>query len=332
MERILPKPLPPHDGDHGALTRRSEAPRRMKRPRRRFLPCLCIAVLSAAAACDGPDRNRASSREPGSEPGSAPGTIEIRDAAGRTVRLEGPVTRVVSLVPSATLTLQAIGAGDRLVGRTDFDEGEGLDSLPSVGAGLEPSLEAIVSLRPDLVVRFAGDQDRRTPARLDDLGITHLAVRPDRIEDVLRTIDMLGRATGRTAAGDSLVNDIRSDLERVEEQVASLPPLDVAYVLGGTPPWVAGPGTYIHQLIELAGGANVFADLDDLYQAVSPEEIRSRPIDVVLVSGSEVFDRALVPDARVELVEEGLEVPGPDLASSARRMAELLHGPLPPQP
>lgn len=289
-------------------------------------------MLGAAAACDGPDRNQASSPDPESAPGSEPGTIEIRDAAGRSVRLDGPATRIVSLVPSATRTLRAIGAGDRLVGRTDFDEGDWLDSLPSVGAGLEPSLEAIVSLRPDLVVRFAGDQDRRTPARLDDLGITHLAVRPDRIEDVLETIDMLGRATGRTAAGDSLVDDIRSDLEQVEEQVASQPPLDVAYVLGGTPPWVAGPGTYIHQLIELAGGENVFADLDDLYQAVSPEEIRSRSIDVVLVSGREAFDRSLAPDARIELVEESLEVPGPDLASSARRMVELLHGSLPSQP
>ncbi|MDZ7778606.1 MAG: helical backbone metal receptor [Gemmatimonadota bacterium] len=260
------------------------------------------------------------------------GAIEVRDASGRTVRLADPATRVISLVPSATLTLRAIGAADHLVGRTDFDEGVGLDSLPSVGAGLEPSLEAIVSLRPDLVVRFAGDQDRRTPSRLDDLGIPHLAVRPDRIEDVLASIDMLGRVTGRSAAADSLVDQIRADLDRVGELVASRPPLEVAYVLGGTPPWVAGPGTYIHELIELAGGENVFADLDNLYQAVSPEEIRSRAIDVVLVSGTDVFDRTLAPDARIETVDESLEIPGPSLASSARRMAELLHGPLPSGP
>ena len=242
----------------------------------------------------------------------------------------GPATRIISLVPSATLTLREIGAADRLVGRTDFDTAAWAAELPSVGGGLEPSLETIVSLRPDLVVRFAGSQDRRTPARLDDLGIPHIAVRPDRVADVLETVRILGRATGLEASAAELVARIEAGLADVEERVRPHPRKRVAYVLGGTPPWVAGPGTYIHELLTLAGGDNVFADLDELYAGVSPEEIRSREIDVVLVSGADVFDPSLAPDARVEIVDASIEIPGPHLADAALHLAELLPGPLEP--
>jgi iron complex transport system substrate-binding protein len=242
----------------------------------------------------------------------------------------GPASRIVSLVPSATLTLHEIGAADRLVGRTDFDTAAWTAELPSVGGGLEPNLETIVSLRPDLVIRFAGSQDRRTPARLDDLGIPHIAVRPDRIDDVLETARVLGRATGLEEEADELVTRIEAGLAEVEERVRPHPRKRVAYVLGGTPPWVAGPGTYIHELVTLAGGDNVFADLGELYAGVSPEEIRSREIEVVLVSGADVFDPSLAPEARIEIVDASIEIPGPHLADAARHLAELLHGPLEP--
>jgi iron complex transport system substrate-binding protein len=254
------------------------------------------------------------------------------DASGRVIRLDGPAERIVSLVPSVTETLREIGATDRIVGRTDFDTSPWAKELPSVGGGLEPNLEAIVALRPDLVVRFAGSQDRRTPARLDDLGIPHVAVRPDRVEDVLEAARLMGLATGRPDAARALVARIQHQLDDVRALVRSLPRKRVAYVLGGTPPWVAGPGTYIHELVTLAGGDNVFSDLDDLYAAVSPEEIRSRDIEIVLVSGAEAFDTSLAPEARVEVVDAAIEIPGPELAQAAHRLAELIHGPLPTHP
>lgn len=296
---------------------------------RRVLPFLLVLAVFGCGESDRAGESRADDPSRGA---ADQRPVEIVDATGRTVLLDGPATRILSLVPSATLTLRAIGASDRLVGRTDYDDEPWASGLPSVGGGLEPNLEAIVTLRPDLVVRFAGSQDRRTPQRLDDLGIPHVAVRPDGIADVLETVRMLGQATGRRAEADSLATAIRSDLARLEARVAPLPRKSVAYVLGGTPPWVAGPGTYIHELVTLVGGDNVFADLDALYAPVSPEEVRSRRIEVVLASGVEAFDRSLAPEARIEIVDEGLEIPGPDLAISAHRLAELLHGPLPPVP
>jgi iron complex transport system substrate-binding protein len=244
------------------------------------------------------------------------------------VRLDGPAQRIVSLVPSATQTLREIGASSRLVGRTDFDTDPWAEDLPSVGGGLEPNLEAIVALRPDLVIRFAGSQDQRTPERLDDLEIAHLALRPDKVDDILDAVRMLGAATRLEDEAAELVAEIRDGLARVESMVEDLPRRRVAYVLGGTPPWVAGPETYIDELMTLAGGDNAFSDLSDLYAAVSPEEIRSRAIEIVLVSGADAFDPSLAPDARIELVDAAIEIPGPNLVEAALRLAELIHGSL----
>ncbi len=284
-------------------------------------------VASLALACDAApesaQRQRDGAAGPTVKPGVEQPVIELVDAAGRTHRLDGPARRIVSLVPSATATLVAIGARDRLVGVSDYDV---LDSLPSVGGGLEPNLEALVALEPDAVLRFAGEQDPRTPARLDALGIRHVAVRPVDLDDLYETNRILGRLTGREPAADSLSAAIRLGLERLSRSVEGLPRKRVVYMLGGSPPWVAGPGTYITEMLELVGADNVFDDLDAPYSAVSPEELRSRDVDVVLVPRAGAHDEALTPGARVEVVGDALEVPGPDVVRVVREMAEAVHG------
>jgi iron complex transport system substrate-binding protein len=219
-----------------------------------------------------------------------------------------------------------MGRASVLVGRTDYDTQAWAAHLTSVGGGLEPNLEAIVALRPDLVVRFAGEQDTRTPARLMELGIPQLAVRPDRIADIYRTASLLGQAIGDVAAADSLAAAIRSGLGEASVAVRDLPRPRVAYVLGGTPPWVAGSGTYIDEVISLMGGDNVFADLRLQYAAVSPEELRTRKIDVVLLADAATFDPALTPGARVEAVGSALEMPGPGVVDAAYLVSERMHG------
>ncbi|HSH76462.1 MAG TPA: helical backbone metal receptor [Longimicrobiales bacterium] len=256
----------------------------------------------------------------------SPAAIRVVDAAGAELTLAGPARRVVSLVPSATETLHAMRAQNVLVGRTDFDTARWAAHLPSVGGGIQPNLEALVALRPDLVIRFAGEQDPRTPGRLDALGIPHLAVRPDRVEDIYDTAQLLGSATGHVREADSLVAEIREGLASIVERVRRLPRIRVAYVLAGSPPWVVGPGTYIDQVVSMAGGDNVFSDLGALYSAVSPEELRAREVEVVLISSDGQYDRTLTPDARLERVPSALELPGPGVVQAAERLTELLHG------
>jgi len=276
-----------------------------------------LLLLFAVSAC-GPHIDDA-------PPEAAAATITVVDATGTERHLRGPAQRIVSLVPSATSTLRALGVESRLVGRTDFDTAPWMQILPSVGGGLDPNLEEIVALQPDLVIRFAGEQDPRTPARLDDLGITHFALRPDRLEDAYTSITQLGALTGSEQAADAVVAEIRAELDALRSAVASRPRLRTVYVLGGTPPWVAGSGTYIDDILSLSGGDNVFSDLGSLYASVSPEQIRAREIDVVLVSSAGDFDPTLAPGARIVEVGGTLEIPGPGTAEAAWRLAELLH-------
>jgi iron complex transport system substrate-binding protein len=199
-------------------------------------------------------------------------------------------------------------------------------ALPSVGQGLEPNMEALVALEPDLVVRFAGTQDPRTPQRLDDLGIPHLAIRPDRVSDIYRITQTLGIVTGHVARADSLAAWIHGSLGQLSARAAGLPPRRVAYVLGGTPPWVAGPGTYIDDVLSLAGGQNVFSDLDVLYSSVSPEQLRSRDIEIVLLATEGALDPSLTPGARIAVIGDALEIPGPGVVEAAYHVSEVLHG------
>jgi iron complex transport system substrate-binding protein len=305
-----------------------------------FLPLGCSPQEDAPASRDevgwswaqpredpsGPSRELEHPLTPpgGVGPGHPPFPAEVTDAAGRTWVFHGPPARVVSLVPSATRTLEALGARHLLAGRTAFDTTGSLAHLPSVGGGLHPNLEILLALRPDLVIRHGGQSDRATPRRLDEAGMVHLAVHTRGLDDVRALIRDLGLITDRGPQADSLLEDMDTRFQDIRARIAGRPPVRVAYLLGGNPPWVAGPGTFIHELLTLSGGENVFADLKAPYGPVSPEELLVREIQLVLApEGSEVF----LPSSALPLIRihPDVEVPGPDLARFARELAALLH-------
>ena len=159
---------------------------------------------------------------------SSPNRIVLIDAAGLEVNLERPAQRIISLVPSATQTLEALGVSHKLIGRTDFDVEDWASDIPSVGGGLEPNFEKIIALKPDLVVRFAGEQDPNTRSRLDDFGIAHLSISPDRLTDLYKSILLLGKATGAE------VNEAQ-----VKALVASLADVNIEEAIKAAPVAVA---------------------------------------------------------------------------------------------
>jgi iron complex transport system substrate-binding protein len=280
-----------------------------------------LGVTSAPSPPHGQDPET-SPREPG--PGQDAFPVALTDAAGRAWVFQAPPTRVVSLVPSATRTLEGRGARHLLAGRTAFDTTESLAPLPSVGGGLHPNLENLLALRPDLVIRHGGQSDRATPRRLDEGGVAHLAVHTRGLDDVRALIRDLGLITDRGPQADSILEDMDARFQDIRARIAGRPPVRVAYILGGNPPWVAGPGTFIHELLAISGGENAFADLKAPYGPVSPEELLVREIHLVLApEGSEVF----LPSSALTLirVHPDVEIPGPDLARLARELAALLH-------
>ncbi|HSR42988.1 MAG TPA: ABC transporter substrate-binding protein, partial [Longimicrobiales bacterium] len=160
---------------------------------------------------------------------------------------------------------------------------------------------------------------------LDEAGVAHVAVSPESIADTREMIVKLGRLVGRAGAAAALVGRIDEGLAGVADSVEGRAPVRVAWVMAGTPPWVAGPGTFIHELVELAGGENVFADLDRPWAPVSPETVLAREPDVLVVPEGGSLDDRITGAAPVRRVPGFVQLPGADLAEAAREIAHALH-------
>jgi iron complex transport system substrate-binding protein len=226
-----------------------------------------LLALAASAACGRGDR-------------ATPGPLAVTDDAGRTVTLRAPARRIVSLSPAVTELVFALGAGDRLVGRTQWcDYPPAARAVPSVGDGLNPNIEAVAARRPDLVVLYRSPLNETAARQLERLGIAAAVVRQDRLEDVARAARLIGRLVGQDARGDALADT----LTRRAAQPAPRSHLRVAFVVWDTPPMVIGAGSYLDQLATLAGVDNVFHDLDQASAVVALETIATRDPDLVAV-------------------------------------------------
>jgi iron complex transport system substrate-binding protein len=223
----------------------------------------------------------------------AAAAIDITDDAGTALHLNAPATRIVSLIPSATETLIAIGAAGDIVGRTRYDTASAIAKVPSVGGGIDPSIEAIVALKPDLVVAWASDKRAGLRERLTTAGIQTFVMSTEDTTDIFRNIKNLGRLTGHDSAATSVATSMRATLDSVRASVAGKPSPSVIYVVFPDPPMTAGPKTFIGQLLGLAGGKSIFPTTDKNWPNVAMEEIVKRDPDIVIVPVGEFKDNAL---------------------------------------
>lgn len=271
--------------------------------------------------------------------------VTVTDALGRRVTLEAPPRRIVSTAPSNTEMLFAIGAGDRVVGVTRFDNyPPEVQELPQVG-GFSPdtiSVEAIVGLRPDLVLITGGIQAPLAEA-LEAAGLRVLALYARTLEDVFQNLLLLGDLTGQREEAVRLVARLTERVTRVTERVADIPEEErptVFYEVWDEPLITAGARSFIGQLIELAGGRNLFGDLDEAFPIVSAEEVIARNPDVIL--GPDTHAEKLTPSAiagrpgwdgiravregRIHLIQGDIvSRPGPRLVDALEEIARLLH-------
>src|SRR5437763_11587084 len=220
----------------------------------------------------------AAGREAGRPP--PPGARVVTDGAGRRVALAAPARRVVSLLPSFTELLFAIGAGDRLVGRTTWcDYPPAALAVPSVGDGMPPNVEAVAARRPDLVVVYRSGPNVTAAQQLERLGVQTVLFDLNRLEELGPVARRLGVLTGRTAAGDSLA--------RAMDSLASQPPIpgprSLVFIVWDNPPIVIGAGSFLDRLAGLAGARNVFHDIATPSAQVSIETIAARNPDFIAV-------------------------------------------------
>lgn len=216
--------------------------------------------------------------------------IVVTDDAGRAVQLDKPAARIVSLMPTITDLVIAMGHADHLIARTDYDNDPRVRHLPSIGGGLTPSVEWIAARQPDLVISWPDNASRSLVSQLEAIAIPVFSVRTDTIANTLSAIRNLGVLLGDGAGADSLARSISSGLDSVRAAVRGLRPVRVAYVLSLNPPTIAGPRTFVDELIQIAGGENVFSDITQLYPEINVEELVRRDPDVIVLARESVSD------------------------------------------
>lgn len=293
-----------------------------------------MLLLAAGAAAGGAPGLAAAPGPPATD------TVRVADDRGDTLTLAEPAERVVSLIPAATEILFAVGAGERVVGRTRYGtHPPAAREVPSVGEGVRPSAEAVLARRPDAVVVYAGQGNRGAIRRFEELGIPVLAVVHNTVPDLMRNVERLGRLTGRTSAADSLTRVLRNRLGRVAAIVGDRDPVSVYYDVWSEPPRTVGAGSYLDSLITLAGGRNVFGDQTGPSPQVSLEAVAERSPQVILFPRGAGSEGRTPPAERsgwgnIGAVRRGavrrvdgelLHRLGPRLGEAAAHLAAVLH-------
>jgi len=265
--------------------------------------------------------------------------VTVVDDLGRDVTLSAPPQRIVSLVPSHTETVCALGACDRLVGRDTWsDFPRAVLALPDLGSAFAPDLEAIVALRPDLVLvdEYSGAADVLLP-----LGVVVYAGTPQRLDELFVTVDRLGRLLGAPTEAALLAGRLQGELDGVAAVVAGLVGPSVFYEVDPSP-YSVGPASFIGTLIGLAGGRNVVPDGLGDFPLVDPEfVVAADPQVIVLADAPYGIDAAAVAarpgwgaiaavrEGRVvELTQEQSDVlsrAGPRVGEALLLLARILH-------
>lgn len=237
-----------------------------------------MSLLVVIAACD-------------TRPRDAAGTSYVVDDFGDSVRV-GPARRIVSLNPVATEFLFVAGAGERVVGRTHWDHyPPAADAVPDLGNGIDPNVEAVLGAKPDLVILYMNASNRRAALGLQAAGVRTLTVRTDQIADLTRLADLFAAVTG-DSAGRTAVDSVMRSVDAVRRMPRPATPPRAFWVLfdGGPQVWTMGRGSFMNELLEIAGATNVFGDIAAPSAQVSLEEVVKRNPDLFVV-GPKTADR-----------------------------------------
>jgi len=292
-----------------------------------LLVAIALMALSALAGCRGSRRVA---------------HVE-RDELGRDIAFATwPARRVVSLATSNTEILFAIGAGAAVVGADVYANWPAaVATVPRVGTQQEPSVEAILGLRPDVVVSAVSANRQSTVEAIERLGLPVFVTRTDDLAGLSRTIVDLGTLVGQRTAADALVHTIQAGLAEVREQAQQVPRVRALVIVWSDPLWVVGRQTYTDDLLALAGGENVAADAEPGYPRYALERVLRKAPEVIIM-GTHTDERTgdpwrdwrrfptlpAVRDGRLFTLDGDLIFrPGPRAVEAAQTIARALHPP-----
>ena len=264
--------------------------------------------------------------------------VTVTDDLGRTVALPAPARRVFSVIPSITETVAALDPGV-LIARTRFDRAPEFAHLPSLGDGMNPNLEALARLEPDLVISWY-DATEQVADRAAALGIPVYRADVQTIDDLRSHLRRLSKLLGLEERASLVIDSLDRALDRVAAAVRGRDPVSVYYSVWHDPPQTTGPGTFIDEVVSLAGGRNIFADASRGWPLVSVEAVLQRNPDALVIPGRAAGAKAVpwleapgwreleaVRTGRYLLVDGDLfNRPGPHVAEAAAHLARFLHG------
>lgn len=272
-----------------------------------------------------------------------PEALTFTDGLGREITLDGPAQRVISLAPSNTEILFAIGAGDEVVGRDQLsDYPEAAKSVTDIGSSFEAlDTETIVSLTPDLVLAAEINTPEQVK-QLEDLGLTvYYLNNPLTLEDMYGNLEIVAQLTGHEEETAALIETLKERVAAVDEKIAPISSRPgVFYELDATDPakpFTAGKGTFITQLIDRAGGYNIASDLDGYPQMSLEQVVAADPAFIILgdarygVTAESIAQRpgwenlsAVKNEKILPFNDDLVSRPGPRLVDALEELAKLL--------
>jgi iron complex transport system substrate-binding protein len=263
----------------------------------------------------------------------------VRDDAGRTVAVPDHVHRLVSLSPSLTNTVYALGAEADLVGITNYTvyPPEAAREKPSVGAVVNPSLERIVALHPDMVLALPEFNGAETIAGLQRVGIPVFLFSTGNLSNIYRTIASVGQILGREEQATTLIANLRAREKKVRAQAGSGPMPTVLLVLSVDPLITAGHNAFITEMIESAGAKSATDDLPQDWLQMNVEAVLPKRPDYILlmkdgpVKLKDMQQRAgwsalqAVQRGRIVIVDDRIQIPGPVAFDGLEDLARQIH-------
>jgi len=302
---------------------------------------LGLGFTLVACGASGGDQSAASdSSGTGAAAVATPAVSDSLDDFGAPVAPVADSARVVSLNPTATEVLFALGVQGQLVGRSDYDEFPAeARRLPALGNGIKPNVEAVLAARPNVVVLYATADNRAAAEAFARAGVQVVALRGDRIEGFHRLVRILGTTLNASGAARVLSDSVHATLERVRAVVSRNVPdtarPTVLWPVWPTPPMVIGRGSYLHELMDIAGARNVFGDMDAPSPQVNIEEVVRRAPQRVVSSATRAEELKVSPVWRsvpavaagqFVLIDPALTLrPSVQLGMAAVALARALH-------
>ena len=263
-------------------------------------------------------------------------TQYVVDDIGRLVAINGTPERIISLAPSNTEILFALGLGDKVVGVTMYcDYPPEAQDKEKVGDYYGPDIEKIIALQPDLILATDFHRFDLIPA-LAEQGFTVFAVAPQTLEDVLESIQKIGTITGKEAEALELLNGMTSKIEEIEEQTEELEEKpSVFYITWHDPMWTVGRNTWIDDLIKIAGGVNIFSQYFESGAMVEIEWVIVLNPEIIIASewsydwaqnATDLASTNASQTGRVYTFDDDLaQRPGPRLVKGLEWFAHLIH-------